>query len=75
MCTVWGGKICASITIENTEDNHKQGIPTLVVVFAYVAYMWLFMQPGTEDQAQYDDFFRDTFWLVFGGGYRIKCRS
>ena len=42
-------------------------MPTLGVVFVHVALMWRVMQPETERQALYDDFFSDTFWLVFRG--------
>ena len=63
--------------MKNARHNEEPEIPTLVVVFVYIAHMWRVMQPETEDQAQYDDFFRDTFGLIFGGGaviYRRKCR-
>ena len=47
--------------------NEQLGIPTLGVVYVHVAHMWRVMQPETENQVQYDDFFRDTVGLVFRG--------
>ena len=41
----------------------------------HVAYTCHVIQPETEDPALYDDFFRDTFGLVSGGGYRRKCQT
>ena len=37
--------------------------------------MWHVMQLEIENQALYDDFFRDTLGLVFWGGYRGNCQN
>ena len=39
-----------------------------MVVLVHVALVWRAIQPEIEDQALYDDFFLDTFWLFFLGG-------
>ena len=52
--------------MKNAGHDEQLGIPTLVVVFVHVAHMWLVIPPETEDRALYDDFFRDTFGLVWG---------
>ena len=52
--------------MRNVGHNEQLGIPTLGVVFVHVAFMWRVMQLEIENQAMYDDFFRDTFGLVFG---------
>ena len=52
--------------MRNVGHNEQLGIPTLGVVFVHVAHMWRVMQLEIENQALYDDLFRDTFGLVFG---------
>ena len=47
----------------------------IAVVFVHVAHMGRVIQPGTEDQALYDDFFRDTFAVVLAGGHRKRVRT
>ena len=53
--------------MRNVRHNKQLGIPTFGVDFVHVAHMWRVVQPGTENQALYDDFFSNTFGLVFGG--------
>ena len=43
--------------MENAGHNEQLGIPTLAVVFVHAVHMWRVMEPETEDQALYDDFF------------------
>ena len=43
--------------MKNAGHNEQLAIPTPVVVLVHVAHMWRIMQPETEDQALYDDFF------------------
>ena len=40
--------------------------------FRSIAHMRRVMQPEPADQARYDEFFHDTFGLVFWGGYLRK---
>ena len=53
--------------MKNAGHNEQQGVPALAVAFVHVALMWRVMQPETEDQALYDDSFRDIFGLFVGG--------
>ncbi|CAM9990529.1 unnamed protein product [Sphacelaria rigidula] len=59
--------------MEKAEHNEQLGFPTPGFVLANVANMRRVMQPDPEYQALCCNYFRDTFWLVFLGGYRRKC--
>ena len=52
--------------MKNVRHNEQLGNPMMLgVVFVHVVHMWRVMQPETEDQALYDDFFATLlgcFW-------------
>ena len=50
---------------QSVGHNERRRLPTLVVVLVRVAHMCRVIQPEDEDQALYDDVFRDAFGLVW----------
>lgn len=50
------------------EQKEHLGIPTLGCVFASIAHLRCFLQPGTKHQALYDHFLHESIGLILGGG-------